>query len=137
MKRFVVMLVAFGLVASLVTAPAAAFPQFAKEFKKIYAGEESTPVEAKIAASLAKVKCNVCHDPKKGPDGKASKKNRNAYGNALSKLITKEDKKDVEKIHKALKTVESQKPEGGDQSYGERLKAGLLPVDPPPAPAAE
>lgn len=131
MKRFCAMTLAFGLVASVLTAPAAAFPQFAKEFKNVYVGDETTPVQQKLAAAVAETKCDVCHDPKKGPDGKASKKNRNAYGMALGKLLTKDDKKDVEKIHSALKTVESQKAEGAEHTFGQRLEEGKLPVDPP------
>ena len=118
----------FGLVASLMTAPVAAYPQFAKEFKNVYVGDESSDVQKKIAANLGQAKCNLCHDPKKGPDGKASKKNRNAYGKALAKLLTKEDKKNVEKIRKALTSVETLKAEGATSTFGALLKTGALPV---------
>ena len=87
-------------------------------------GEEST------------AKCNVCHIPGKG------KKERNAYGMAVSKFITKahitkikDDAGDnTEKaneetkkyILEGLTKVENEKAADG-KTYGEAIKAGKLP----------
>ena len=108
--------------------PASAYNDFYKVFKKKYVGDESTPEQMKLAAAIKKVKkCNVCHDPRK-INGKASKKNRNAYGEALAKLLTKKDKKNIEKIEKALAEVEKEKAPNSDKTFGDKLAAGELPV---------
>ncbi len=97
--------------------PAEAIPPFQKEFVKMYV-KPGSPLEAQVK----KVKCNICHKGKK-------KKNRNAYGDALAKLLDrKKDKKNVEKIRKALKQVESQSATPGGPTFGELLKAGKLPA---------
>ena len=132
MKQIIAMTLAFGLIAGALTPPAGAFLQFAKEFEKKYVGEQSTPVQDKIAeAYKAAKKCNVCHDPRKDAEGRASKKNRNPYGEALAKLLTSKDKKDVEKIQAALATVEEQSAEEGAATFGSRLNEGLLPCELP------
>lgn len=132
MRQFFAMALAFGLVTSVVTAPAQAFLQFAKEFEKKYIGDETTEVQSKIAVAYkAAKKCNTCHDPRKNADGVASKKNRNPYGQALAKLLTKDDKKDMEKIQKALATVEAESAEAGAETFGARLSQGLLPYEMP------
>jgi hypothetical protein len=56
-----------------------------------------------------------------------SKKNRNAYGAELAKLLTKKDKKDTAKIAAAFKTVGDMKPDGGKETYAELIAAGKLP----------
>ncbi len=109
---------ALALILSLAQSPAEAIPPFQKEFVKMYA-----PPGSPLAAKVKKVKCNICHKGKK-------KKNRNAYGEALAKLLDrKKDKKNVEKIRKALKTVESQSAKPGGPTFGELLKAGKLPAE--------
>ncbi len=109
---------ALALLLSLAQSPAEAIPPFQKEFVKMYA-----PPGSPLAAKVKKVKCNICHKGKK-------KKNRNAYGDALAKLLDrKKDKKNVEKIRKALKTVESQSAKPGGPTFGELLKAGKLPAE--------
>ena len=65
-----------------------------------------------------------------------SKKNRNDYGKALSKLLKKDDYKTArvkaeaeavdKELEEAFKKVEAMKSPGG-QTYGERIKAGELP----------
>src|SRR6202011_3869901 len=98
--------------------PAAAYPEFKKEF------------EAKHPSLLAAVetaKCGVCHT---GPAGK-NKKERNAYGAALSKHLKKGDKKNVEKIQKALDTVADEHSAPHDDkspTFGDLIKEGKLPV---------
>ena len=109
---------ALALILSLAHSPAEAIPPFQKEFVKMYA-----PPGSPLAAKVKKVKCNICHKGKK-------KKNRNAYGEALAKLLDrKKDKKNVEKIRKALKTVESLSAKPGGPTFGELLKAGKLPAE--------
>ncbi len=105
-----------------------AYQAFAKAFLKKYAGDTSTEVEKSIAAEFARVKkCNVCHDPRPGSDGKISKKNRNPYGVALSKYLTEKDKKDEKKALEMLGKIESEKAEGADKTFGELLREGKLP----------
>jgi len=96
--------------------------QFSDEFKAVYV-KEGTP----LAAEVETAKCNVCHKGK-------SKKNRNVYGEALSKLLDKkEDKANKDKIRQALETVakESSDPSKPDApTFGELIAAGKLPGGP-------
>ena len=123
--------VCVALVASLCFLPvrsADAYLNFSKAFLKKYAGDKSTDAQKSIAKEFARVKkCGVCHDPRPGDDGKASKKNRNPYGLALNKHLTKNDKKDVNKALEALGKVEGEKAEGADKTFGELLSEGKLP----------
>lgn len=109
------MVVMIGVVAS--AGQAFAIKQFADEFKATYV-EEGTP----LAAEVEKAKCNVCHVGK-------SKKDRNAYGEALAKLLDKkEDKDNKEKIRQALETVAAQPSAGaGSPTFGDLIKEGKLP----------
>jgi hypothetical protein len=120
----------FAVVAALFAVrpdAANALPEFKKEFDKKYA-EGPTPEKQSLAEAIKGAKCDVCHDPTKGPDGLASKKNHNPYGKALQKYIKKADKKDIAKILKALEAAEAEKGPDGNP-YGERIKAGKLPVE--------
>ena len=98
--------VAVGVAAS--GGQAFAIKQFSDEFKAMYV-EDGTP----LAAEVDKAKCNVCHVGK-------SKKDRNAYGQALSDLLDKkEDKSNKEKIRQALETVAAQPSAGaGSPTFG-------------------
>ena len=116
MKRLSVLLVLGVIVSGVSANSASAVPQFLKQFEGKYAEGNET-----YTALVKKTKCNVCHMGKK-------KKDRNAYGMELSKLLTKKDKKDNEKIQKALDTVSGLKPAGSEESYGDRIKAGKLPA---------
>jgi hypothetical protein len=117
-------LAAFGLV--IATAASAreayAIKQFADQFKEVYV-KDGTP----LAAEVETAKCNVCHKGK-------NKKDRNAYGEALAKLLDKkEDKDNVEKIREALATVakESSDPaNAGAPTFGGLIEAGKLPGGP-------
>ncbi len=121
-------LAATFLFGAVTPAPVEAYNDFYKVFKAKYVGDEATPQQKKLAAAIKQVKkCNVCHDPRK-INGKVSKKNRNPYGQALAKLLTKKDKKAIDKIKKALDKVAQQKAPSGDKTFGERLAAGELPV---------
>lgn len=97
---------------------AGAFPQFAKQFVAKYT-EDNADYEAKVKEA----KCFVCHQGK-------SKKNRNAYGEALHQYLGKKDRKDVEKILAALDTVAAESSDPGDAdapTFGELIAAGELP----------
>lgn len=97
---------------------AAAFPQFAKQFVAKY-----TEDNADYEATVKEAKCFVCHQGK-------SKKNRNAYGEALHQYLGKKDRKDVEKILAALDTVAAESSDPGDadaHTFGELIAAGELP----------
>ena len=95
--------------------PAFAVKQFYDEFKEVYVNKGSLD-----GAAVAKAKCNICHEGK-------SKKNKNAYGKLLDKLLDrKKDAKNPEKIRQALATVESEKSPSGE-TYGELIKEGKLP----------
>jgi predicted Ser/Thr protein kinase len=115
---------AFGVVLTVATQSREAFAikQFSDQFKEVYV-KEGTP----LAAEVETAKCNVCHKGK-------SKKDRNAYGEALAKLLDKkEDKANVEKIREALATVakESSDPAKPDApTFGALIEAGSLPGGP-------
>lgn len=111
------------------TQSAHAVPEFNKAFKEKYIGDKSTDAQKKLDTAVEAAKCDVCHDStKKGPDGKDSKKNRNAYGEALHKHIHKKDKADKAKIAAALGKVEADKAGKDGATFGESLKDGKLPV---------
>ncbi len=118
---------------------AQAFPQFFKVFEEKYVGDKSTEVQKTLAANIDRVsKCNVCHDPRKDDSGKASKKNRNPYGESLAKMLTKDDKKDTEKITKSLVEVEAKKiPDSAKETIGALLKDGKLPYEYPESEVGE
>ena len=127
MKKFST-LAAMALVAvalnSLVSTDAEGRPQYKKQFEARYK-------DPAIVAAVKKEKCNVCHYGK-------SKKNRNDYGVALSKHLTKDvyqelrrDKEGLaKKVTEVLTLVEKEKSESG-VSFGELLKENKLPGTPP------
>lgn len=93
--------------------------------------EPKTDADKALAAAVAEVKCNLCHEGK-------SKKDRNAYGVAMDKLVDKaeivallkEDKDKGEKtISEVLVKLEAEKSPSGE-TFGELIKAGKLPVAP-------
>ena len=96
-----------------------AIKQFFDEFKTVYV-KDGTP----LAAAVETAKCNVCHVGK-------SKKDRNAYGNALAeKLDKKEDAKNVEKIRKVLEEVAalpSDPAKADSPTFGKLIEEGKLP----------
>jgi predicted Ser/Thr protein kinase len=102
--------------------PAYAIKQFADEFKEVYVKEGSP-----LAAEVEKAKCNVCHVGK-------SKKDRNAYGQALAeRLDKKEDKDNKEKIRKALEEVAALSSDPGKAdalTFGQLIAEGKLPGGP-------
>lgn len=110
---------------ALVSANSArAIAPFKKEFENLYVKADGTESEKALAAAVATAKCDICHKGEK-------KKERNAYGDALDKLLDKKaDAKDVAKIQAALKTVEAEHSDPKDPkspTFGELIKSGKLP----------
>jgi len=108
--------------------PAFAIKQFFDEFKAVYVKPDSADANEKaFAAEVETAKCNVCHAGK-------SKKERNAYGNALADLLDKkEDAKNVEKIKESLLKVagmasDPAKPDS--PKFGDLITQGKLPGGP-------
>lgn len=118
--RLSALLLALGL--GMAGREAFAIKQFSDQFKEMYV-KEGTPLAAEVEAA----KCNVCHKGKKKSD-------RNAYGEALAKLLDKKaDKDDVEKIRKALETVANESSNPDDPAaptFGDLIEAGKLPGGP-------
>lgn len=118
MNRRYVSVVAIGLalVAGSTAREAFAIKQFSDEFKALYV-KEGTP----LATAVEAAKCNVCHAGK-------SKKERNAYGEALAGLLDKkEDKDNKEKIVKALEEVAKMPSKEAGKTFGDLIAAGQLP----------
>ena len=112
------LVLALAIAAGLAPAPAFAIKQFADEFKELYV-KEGTP----LAAAVETAKCNVCHAGK-------SKKERNAYGEALGKLLDKKaDKDDKEKILKALDEVAKMPSMVAGKTFGDLIADGKLPAE--------
>ncbi len=109
---------------------AQAYPTFFKAFEKKYVGDKEADQQKALAKEVLRVKkCNVCHDPRPGDSGKASKKNRNPYGQELNKHLTDKDKKDVEKALEMLGKIEGEKVKDADKTFGELIKAGMIPFE--------
>jgi hypothetical protein len=117
-----------ALGAGMSARPAYAIKQFFDEFKAVYVKADSGDANEKaLATAVEEAKCNVCHKP-------ASKKERNAYGEALAKLLDKkEDAKNVEKIRKSLEEVaamSSDVAKADAPTFGDLIKQGKLPGGP-------
>jgi hypothetical protein len=106
-----------------------AIKPFNDVFKKMYV-EESKNEEFKALVN-DKAKCNLCH-----VQGE-NKKVRNPYGEASLKaglvkkvyepMLKAEKEKAEKEIMAILEKVEAMTPEGGKETFGERIKAGKLP----------
>ena len=103
---------------------ASALPPFNKEWTGKYVEGNGN---AKFIEAVGTAKCNVCHVG-------TSKKDRNEYGMAVSKFLTKtkyNEIKDDEAIAKkyildGLEKAAGEK-NGSGKSYGELIKLGQLP----------
>ena len=107
--------------ASLPPQPAHARAPYKKEFEALYLTAAADPAFVKAADAA---KCNICHVAGK------KKKDRNAYGKALAKLLAKDDEKNVPKIKAALEAVAKEHSDPANPAspaFGERIKAGKLP----------
>jgi hypothetical protein len=104
--------------------PALAIKPFYDEFKKDYLDNLK---DKKFAEAVDKGsdKCFVCHQ------GTKSKKNRNAFGKEIGKLLTKKDGKDKEKMDKAFKAVLAMHVDPKDKkspTYMDRLNKSEWPA---------
>jgi hypothetical protein len=107
MKKLVTSLVVGAFVFTLSISTADARPNYLKAFTETYPDVKGA----------AEKKCNTCHE---GTD----KKMRNAYGKAVGGALGMPKVMDADKIKAALKKVEEENKE-----FGEKLKAGKLPVE--------
>jgi len=138
MKKAVVLLavcaIALGWTLGAVK-PAGAVAFFKAQFEQRYVKENPTsPSEEKLADSFKTTKCFVCHV--KGKE----KKIRNEYGEALSKLLDKDnfkaDRREAEpdkcaqEVQAALEKVEAMhsKPDPASPTYKDLIEAGMLPA---------
>lgn len=112
MRRAIFVILLGGLVCGVFARHASARKPYFEAFKEKY-GEDK-----EYSALIEKTQCFVCHVGK-------SKKNRNSYGMALSKVIAKNEKA-KDKVEEALGKIEDEKsPEG--KTFGELIKEHKLP----------
>ncbi|HUE71691.1 MAG TPA: hypothetical protein VMP01_12465 [Pirellulaceae bacterium] len=126
MKKIVVTFCLAAFAAAVLVSPALALPPFSKEWtgKYVEGNKNETFVKA-----VGEAKCNVCHDA-----ASKSKKDKNEYGKAVGKFLTKAEfdkvKADMEAakklIQEGLAKAEAEKTASG-KTYGDLLKAGSLP----------
>jgi len=120
---------AVGLIASCATPNAFAIKEFSETWVKVYVDSSDNEEFKKLAGEA---KCNVCHI-----DGE-NKKKHNPYGEALEdagllkktfppKRFKDEPDKVRKEVEEILKKVEGEKANGQDKTFGERIKAGMLP----------
>jgi hypothetical protein len=121
--RKVRLLIAIPMLFTFVSTSSAR-PAYYAIFKKEYLDMHK---DKKFAETVDKTegggKCLICHQGKK-------KDNRNAFGKELSKLITKKDQKNTEKISASIKKVLAMKVDPKDKkskTYMDRLKASEWP----------
>jgi hypothetical protein len=121
-----------SLVLGVCVGPAMSRPQYNKEFKAKYVKAESTdPSEKAFAEVAGPAGCKVCHVGE-------SRKNRNAFGKELAKLLTPNDKPegwkgetDTKKIDEAFETalkihIDAKDPKS--PTYADLMKQGQLPA---------
>jgi hypothetical protein len=98
---------------------------YLEQFKAVYVNPKATDREKLIFnEAVEKDGCNLCHLPKPS-------KGYNAYGQQLTKLLTKADGNNPQKIRAALAKVGKMKSKPDDPNsptFGERIKQGKLPV---------
>lgn len=82
--------------ASVLTGDALAWKQVQDEWQRLYLTDH--PDETFVTLCKKKAKCHVCHQGK-------SKKHNNPYGELFSGKITKEDRKDTEKISRVIQEI--------------------------------
>jgi hypothetical protein len=129
MRYGVAFLVFCAVVAGVCCAgPAGAGKPFLEQFKAAYVKPKTTDRTMVIFnEAVEKDGCGICHVSQGGKATKAL----NAYGTQISKVITKADGNNAQKIRAALTKVEKVKSKPDDPkspTFGERLKQGKLPV---------
>ncbi len=117
---------AIALMATVSSRTAFATKEFGEHFGKFYVADSKNEDFKKL---VAEAKCNVCHI-----EGE-NKKKHNPYGETLkaagllkktyAEMIKKEPDKARKEIEEILKKSEEKKAK--DKTFGERIKAGLLP----------
>ncbi|HWB08264.1 MAG TPA: hypothetical protein VG826_03530 [Pirellulales bacterium] len=115
MRTFIPVIVFAVLLSGISSKDVGARPVYFEAFKEKYASD----ADSDYGKLVAKTKCAVCH-PKSD-----NKKERNAYGMALSKVVTKNEKNKA-KVGEALGKIEEEKSPGG-KTFGELIKDGKLP----------
>ena len=128
-KLLAVLLVAFVAMA-IAPKNADAVPAFKKAFNQRYT---NVIKDAKLVTKIKEAKCNVCHWAE---GDKKSKKQKNDFGVALSKLLKKDNYKSTRiaaepdkvkaEFDAAFKKLMATKNAKG-KTFGELLKAGELP----------
>lgn len=128
MQKKILMVAVSAFAISGLAAPALAIKQFSDEFLKLYKVDSKAEEKSEFAKAVLEAKCFTCHQ------GRKSKKNRNAYGAELAKLLDrKKDAKNPEKIVEALEKVAKMHTDPDDEkspTYGDLIKAGKLPGGP-------
>jgi hypothetical protein len=132
MKRLILALIcgsSLGAIAILAARTANADKAFYDEFVAKYVKPDSSDAkDIGFAEACNKAKCAICHEGR-------NKKNRNAYGKELAKLLKRDtDKEDKPKIQAALDKVAQLKPKSEDSkspTFGELIQAGKLPAGAP------
>ncbi len=108
--------------------PAGAGKPFLEQFKAVYVKPNTTDRTMIIFnEAVEKDGCGICHVSQGGKATKAL----NAYGTQLSKVVTKADGNNAQKIRAGFAKVEKVKSKPNDPTsptFGERLKQGKLPV---------
>jgi len=125
MKKVCVAVLLAGVAVVYCASSASALPPFNKEWTAKYVEGNSN---AKFVEAVGTAKCNVCH---KG----TSKKDRNEYGNAVGKFLTKKKYNEIKEdeaaakkyILEGLEKAAAEKSASG-KTFGEMLKAGELPA---------
>jgi hypothetical protein len=125
MKKVCVSLVLALFAVAFSVQSASALPPFNKEWTAKYVEGNGN---SQFVEAVGTAKCNVCHMG-------TSKKNRNEYGMAVGKFLTKakynEIKDDEEAARKYIlegfQKAEAEK-NGGNKTFGDMLKAGELPA---------
>lgn len=123
-QSFVILLLMF--VASLSSQSALGFVEFHKEWVKLHVDSTDKSEEAKEYEKLVakgKYRCFTCHQGKK-------KTNHNPYGMHFVGVLTKDDKKDTDKIIATLKEVAEKKVDPSDENsktYGDLIKEKKFP----------
>ncbi len=124
MKKVCMMFVLGCVAVALCVSQASALPPFNKEWTAKYVEGNGN---AAFVEAVGTAKCNVCHFGK-------SKKDKNEYGKAVGKYLTKKDYEAVKAdadaakkyVQEGLAKAEAEKSASG-KSFGEMLKGGELP----------
>lgn len=129
MRYRCLLIAVLALVALAASRPAVAIPLFAKVFKQDYLDNNA---DKKFAEESGKppTSCLFCHQ------GAKNRKNRNAFGKEVGKLLNKKDNskptpENMAKITEALKKVMAMHVDPKDdksETYLDRVKAGKFPV---------